>query len=124
MGDIQCIIHTTQISDQKMNLLLLGLTAQLHEVSNLCIALCCCRNLCVIRNDLGQIHGICRTVNDMCTVVSKSSTGLVCHGMYNTQQCVGECHTSQALCIVHAVPLCHISIVGFYQIMLDHLNGM
>ena len=50
------------------------------------------------------------------------STGFVCHGMNDTQQSVGECHTSQALCVVHACTSFHISIIACYQIAADHLD--
>ena len=44
--------------------------------------------------------------------------------MNDTKQCIRECHTCQALCIVHGVTLCHIAVVGINQISLDHLDRM
>ena len=60
----------------------------------------------------------------MCAVIRKCSTGLMCHGMYDTKQCIGKCHTSKTLCIMHVISLFHIPVIRSYQITLDHLDCM
>ena len=53
-----------------------------------------------------------------------SSSGLMGHGVDNSQQSVRECHTSQALCVVHTVARFHISVKRGLQISMYHLNSM
>ena len=36
-------------------------------------------------------------VDDVCAVIGKRSAGLVCHGVYDAEQSVGERHTGQTL---------------------------
>ena len=35
-------------------------------------------------NNLWQIHRVCCTMDDVCAVVCKCSSGLMCHGVNNT----------------------------------------
>ena len=65
--------------------------------------------LCIKGDNLRKIHRICSAVDDMCTVISKSSAGLVSHGMNDAKQSVGECHTGQALCVMHVASRLSIS---------------
>ena len=51
-----------------------------------------------------------------------SCTCLVCHGMDDTKQCIGECHTCQALCVVHTCSRFFVAIVRFNQIGMNHLD--
>ena len=48
----------------------------------------------------------------------------MCHGMNDTKQSVGECHSGKTLRIVHGISLSHISVVGINQIILDHFDRM
>ena len=45
------------------------------------------------------------------------------HGVDYAEQGIGEGHTGKALGIMHGVALCHITIVGIYQIVFNHLYG-
>ena len=54
----------------------------------------------------------------------KGSACLVSHGMDNSQQGVGECHTCQALRIMHLSPGVHIAVIGFLKVIMNHLNRM
>ena len=54
----------------------------------------------------------------------EGSAGLVCHGMYDSQQSVGEGHTSQALCVVHLLSGIHIASVGSRKVFQYHLDGL
>ena len=54
----------------------------------------------------------------------ESGTSLMCHGVDDAKEGVGKCHAGETLGIVHAVPFFHISLIGFYQILLDHFNGV
>ena len=116
--DVQVVVHLAQVSDQVSNALLSGSALDAHVVSNLLITLGSGLNLCVVSDDLGQVHSVCSTVDDVSTLVLKDSTGLVSHGMDDTQQSVGESHTGQALCIVHGGTLVHVAVVGIDQIGL------
>ena len=42
-------------------------------------------------------------MDDMCAVICECSPCLVCHRVYDPQQCIGERHASQTLCMMHAV---------------------
>ena len=77
--NIQLIIHSTEIFDKQSNLFFNCFTAQLHFVCDNRISLCCCFVLCVKCYYLWQVHCVCGTVNDMCAVVRKCGTCLVCH---------------------------------------------
>ena len=44
--------------------------------------------------------------------------------MNNAQQRIAECHTGQALCIVHLRTRMHITRSGFFQFVVDHLDRM
>ena len=123
VGDVQRIVHAAQVLDEQLDLLVVVGTAQLHLVSDDTIALLGLGVLGVEGDDLGQIHGVGSTVDDVCAVVGKGSTGLVCHGVDDAQQRIGECHTGQALCVVHGITLGHIAIVAVHQIALDHADG-
>ena len=63
-------------------------------------------------------------MNDMRAVVGKCGTGLVRHGVNDTEQSVGECHTCKALCIVHTVTGVHIAVVRRDKVVHDHLDRM
>ena len=95
----------------------------MHVIRNNTISLLRLFILGIKSNDLRQIHCICRAVNDVCAVIRENGSGLVGHGMNNTQQSGRERNTCQALCAVHVIARCHILIVRIYQISLDHLDG-
>ena len=59
----------------------------------------------------------------MGTVVRKGGTGLVGHGVHDTQQSVRERHTGKALGVVHGVALGHIAVVAVHEVALDHSDG-
>ena len=52
------------------------------------------------------------------------SSGLVGHGMNDTQESIGEGHTSQALSIVHLLSGNFVSVVRSRQIFQNHFNGL
>ena len=110
VGDVQRIVHAAQILDEQLDLLVVVGTAQLHLVGDDTIALLGLGVLGVEGDDLGQIHGVGSTMDDVCAVVGKGGTSLVCHGVDDAQQRIGECHTGQALCVVHGITLGHIAL--------------
>ena len=77
-------VHAAQVLDEQLDLLVVVGTAQLHLVSDDTIALLGLGVLGVEGDDLGQIHGVGSTVDDVCAVVCKCSSGLMCHGVNNT----------------------------------------
>ena len=62
-------------------------------------------------------------MDDVSAVIRESSTGLMSHGVNDTEQCVGERHAGKALSVVHSIALFHIAVVGRNQIVLNHLDG-
>ena len=110
--------------DQKLHLFIQCVSAKFHEIRNLTVTFLCRFILCIKCDNLRQIHGICCSVDNMCTIICKCSSCLMCHGMYNAKECIGKCHTSQTLCIVHGISLFHIPVVRRDQVTLDHLNRM
>ena len=48
----------------------------------------------------------------------------MCHGVYNSQQSIGECHACQTLCIMHFCSCSHAAVKGFLQFLVNHLNGV
>ena len=96
----------------------------MHIVRNHTIALSSCFVLRIEFNNLWQIHRICRTVNDMGSLICEHCPCLMCHGMNDSQECVGESLSSQTLCIMHRRTGIHIPVIGFYQMLLDHFNRM
>ena len=61
-------------------------------------------------------------MDDVCAVIGKRSAGLVCHGVYDAEQSVGERHTGQTLCVVHVVTGGHIAVIGRDKVLHDHLD--
>ena len=110
--------------DQKLHLFIQCVSAKFHEIRNLTVTFLCRLILCVKCDNLWQIHCIGCAVDDVCTVIRKRCTCLMCHGMYNSKKCIGKCHTSQTLCVVHRISLFHISIIRWNQITLYHLDCM
>ena len=123
MGDVQRVVHAAQVLDKQLDLLVIVCAAQLHLVCDDAVALLGLGVLGVEGDDLGQVHGVGSAVDDVCAVVCKGSAGLVCHGVHDAQQCVGEGHTGKALGVVHGVALRHITVVAVHQITLDHADG-
>ena len=110
--------------DQKLHLFIQCVSAKFHEIRNLTVTFLCRLILCIKCDNLWQIHCIGCAVDDVCAIIRKRCTCLMCHGMYNTKKCIGKCHTSQTLCIVHGISLFHIPVVRRDQVTLDHLNRM
>ena len=122
-GDVQRVVHAAQVLDEQLDLFVIVCAAQLHLVCDDAVALFGLGVLGVEGDDLRQVHGVGRAVDDVCAVVCKGSAGLVGHGVHDAQQCVGESHTGKALGVVHGVALGHIAIVAVHQIALDHADG-
>ena len=110
--------------DQKLHLFIQCVSAKFHEIRNLTVTFLCRLILCIKCDNLWQIHCIGCAVDDVCAIIRKRCTCLMCHGMYNAKECIGKCHTSQTLCIVHGISLFHIPVVRRDQVTLDHLNRM
>src|SRR5699024_2959738 len=113
-----------QILDQQGNLFVIVLTAEVHFVGNHAVALLGGGVFGVERDDLGQVHSVGSTMDDVGAVVGKSRAGLVRHAVDDAQQRVGERHAGQSLSVVHGIAFGHIAVVAAYQILLDHLNGV
>ena len=95
--NIQIVIHLAQHSDKICDLLILCLSAELHIVSDVSVALSCSRILCVEGDDLREVHGICGTVDDMSAVISENSTCLMSHRMYDSEKSARKCNSRKAL---------------------------
>ena len=54
----------------------------------------------------------------------EGSAGLVGHGVYDTQQGVGESHTGQTLGIVHLLPGVLVAAVGSWQVFHHHGDSL
>ena len=63
-------------------------------------------------------------MNNMCAVVSERCSGLMSHGMYDSQKCIWERLACKALCNMHSVTRFHISVVGRNKVPHNHLNCM
>ena len=124
MGDVQIVVHFAQRRDEQGDLLFHRFAAELHDVGDLGVALGRSLLLGVEGDDLRQIHGVGRAVDDVRAVFVKGSASLVRHGVDDAKERVGERHAGEALGVMHAVALCHIAIVGIDQIVLDHLDGV
>ena len=122
--NVQLVIHASEICNEKLYLFFLAVSAQTHKVGNLSVTVCCLGILCVVCDYLGQIHCVCGAVDNVRAVIGKSCTCLVSHGVNDTQKSIGECHTCQALCVVHRISLSHIAVVGIDKVMLDHLDSV
>ena len=46
------------------------------------------------------------------------------HGVDDSKQSIGKCHSGQTLCIVHLITGFHITVIRWYQILVNHLDGM
>ena len=46
----------------------------------------------------------------------------MCHRVYDSKQCIGECHTCQTLCIMHLLSCIHIAVVRCRKVIQYHLN--
>src|SRR5699024_10718274 len=101
VGDVQVVVHAPQILDQQPDLLVVIGAAQLHLVGNDPVASPGGGVLGVEGDDLGQVHGVGRAVDDVGAVVGKGRAGLVGHAVDDAQQRVGESHAGQALGVVH-----------------------
>ena len=122
--NVQVVIHAAQVFDQQRDLLIVIAAAQMHLVGDDTVACLGGGVLGVEGDDLGQVHGIGSTVDDVSAVISKGGAGLVGHAVDDAQQRVGEGHAGQTLCVVHGIALCHIAVVAADEIRLNHLNGM
>ena len=120
--NVQFVVHAAQIVNEEFYFLFRCLAAKFHLVSDHCITFCCSLVFCVERDNLRQVHSVCCAVDQVSAVISECCACFMCHGVNNTKKCIGECHTSEALCVVHAVTFCHISVVGIYQVCLNHLD--
>ena len=123
VGDVQRVVHAAQVCDEQLDLLVVIGTAELHLVGNDAIALFGFGVFGVERDDLGQIHGVGCTMDNVCAVVCKGSASLVGHGVDDAQQRIGEGHAGQTLCVVHRITLGHVAVVAVHQIALDHPDG-
>ena len=120
--DVQVVVHLAQILDEERDLLIVVLAAETHVVRDNAVTLLRGGILRVERDDLGQIHCVCRAVNDVRAVVRKRRARLVRHGVHDAEQRVGERHTRKALRVVHAVAFCHVAVIGIDKVILDHLD--
>ena len=103
--NIKLFVHVFDMSDQSICGWLKS-----QESSNFSIAFVSFWILAVVFDNFWQIHCVCASMNNVTTAVC--STGFVCHGMNDTQQSIGECHTSQTLCVVHACTSFHVAIIA------------
>ena len=122
--DLQLVVHAAEVLDQQINLLVVAGAAQVHVVSDNAVASLSSRILGIELDYLGQVHCVCCAVDNMSAVILEDRAGLVSHGVNDTQQSVGERHTSQALCVVHLSARSHVTVVGLDQVSLDHLDRM
>ncbi len=124
MRDVQLIVHLSELGNEELYLLIIVSTAQMHVVGNDTVTLLCGLILRIVGDNLRKVHGIGSTMDDVCAVVSKGSTGLVGHGVNDAQQCIGESHTGETLGVVHGVTGFHITVVGLNQGLLNQFNSM
>ena len=79
----QTIEDSLQLLDEESDLLVVVRSAEMHVIRDHAVALLRSRILGVERDDLGQVHGIGRTVDDMCSLIGKDRAGLVGHGVHD-----------------------------------------
>ena len=78
--------------------------------------------LAVVFDYLGQIHGVGAAMDNVAAAVGRA--GFMSHGVDNAQQGVGKRHAGQTLSVVHPVAGLHIAVVGFNQVVVNHLDGV
>ena len=87
MRNVQIVVHLAQISDQCSNLVVIGstLVSNAHVVNDHAVTLFGGLILGIVCDNLWQIHCVGSTVDDMCAEIFEGSTGLVSHGVNDTQ---------------------------------------
>ena len=120
--DVERVVHVAQRLDEESDLLIVVRAAEMHIVGDDAVALLRRLILGVVGDDLRQIHGIRRAVDDVRAVVCKGCARLVRHGVHDAEQRVGERLACKALCVVHLVARFHIAVVGRDEVLLDHLD--
>lgn len=111
--DIQLLVHLAQLRDQRVHQLLSGAARQVDKASDLGITPGRLGISGVKFDDLGQVHGIGRAVDDVAAGICGAR--FVRHGVHNAQKRVGERHAGQALRVVHGIAGSHIAVVGFFR---------
>ncbi len=124
--NVEVIIHLTKVSDESRNLFVVrsALVADAHIVNNHAVTLLSCFVLSVESDNLGQIHCVGCAMDDVCAVISECSAGLMSHGVNDAEEGVGECHTCEALSVMHSVACSHVAIVGGDEVLVDHLDSV
>ena len=121
-GDVQLdIVGLDQIA-QGINLGFLGSSADADASGNVRIAALCFGLMGIVLDYVRQIDGVGAAMRNM--ACGESGAGLVCHGMHDAKEGIGECLSGQALSIVHLLSGVHVAIVGGGQIVHDHLDGL
>ena len=46
----------------------------------------------------------------------------MCHRMYDSKKCIGECHSCKTLCIMHLLSCYHITFVRCRKVIQNHLD--
>lgn len=124
MRDVEVVVHLSEVCDKRAHLLGIAgaLVADAHVVGNDAVAPARRQVLCIEGDDLGQVHGVCRAVDDVCAIVGERSARLVRHRVDDAQQRVGERHARKALRVMHRVARRHVAVVGGDEVFLDHLD--
>ena len=73
VGDVQIVVHLTQVCDQSSDLVVIRsiLVGNAHVINDNAVAFLCGFILGVEGDNLRQVHGVCGTVDDMCAVIGK-----------------------------------------------------
>ena len=124
VGNVQLIVHLSQVRDQELHFFVVVLAAEVHVVGDHAVTLFRRRVFCVIGDDLGQIHRVRRAVNDMRAVILERRARLVRHGVHDAQKGVRERLPRKALRVVHFGTRFHIAVVRGNKFFLDHLDGV
>src|SRR5699024_1017506 len=122
LRDIEFYIELIDLLDKAVDESLLRCSRKPHPAGDLSVALCCHRIFRVILDNVRKIDRICASVRDMSC--GECCPCLVRHGVYDTKQRVGECHSCKALCVVHLLSCLHIAVVGSRQVIQDHLDRL
>ena len=122
LWNVQLYVEFIDLLPQTVDQCLLGSPRKSHPARDLRVTGSGNGILCIICDNIRKINCICASVRNMSC--GECGAGLMGHGMYDSQKCIGECHSRKALGIMHLLSCFHIAVIGGRKVIQNHLDGL